>query len=256
MCRLIAYWGPPVPIVSLVVEPAHGLVVQCTAAREQTSGHENPDGWGVGWYPDDALLPRRYRSTTPMPADRAGLEELSALTAGRFVAHVRHKSPGSPTELAGNAPFMEGRLLFAHNGFVEGFRSGLREQLRDQLTPRRRAGLRGDADSEVLFGLVLDRIDAGDDLADALGRVIAAIDQPDGKFNIVLTDGEQMVASRWGNSLHLRRDQPHPGSIIVASEPYDDDPDWECVPEHSLVRIDAEGVTSSSLSSPSAEALP
>ncbi len=130
MCRLLAYWGPPVPVAELLVDPAHSLLVQCTASRLQTSGTVNPDGWGIAWYPElpDAATideaPMRYRSAESMPDDANGLAELATLQAGRFVAHVRHKSPGSPTEVAGSAPFVRGQLAFAHNGFVAGYRRG------------------------------------------------------------------------------------------------------------------------------------
>ncbi len=46
------------------------------------------------------------------------------------------------------------------------------------------------------------------------------------------------MATRWGNSLFLRgRDQPAAGAVIIASEPYDDDADWQEVPDHTRVRV-------------------
>ncbi len=260
MCRLLAYWGPAVPVADLLVAPDHSLLVQCSASRLQTSGTVNPDGWGIAWYDDDpaaalAGTPHRYRSATSMPDDAAGLAELAARRAGRFVAHVRHKSPGSPTEVAGNAPFVSGRIAFAHNGFVAGYRQGRREQLRARLRPQTAATLRSDADSEVLFGLVLDRLADGQDLTGAVADLVLELARPEldgqaprpdepgpgdlplGKYNLVLTDGHELVATRWGNSLFLRHDVPQPGAVIVASEPYDDDPDWVEVPDHTLVRV-------------------
>ena len=79
--------------------------------------------------------------------------------------------PGSPTEVAGNAPFVSGRWLFAHNGFVDGFRDGRarRAVRRSSRRPGRRR-CAGDADSEVLFGLILDRLDAGEDARRRPGR--------------------------------------------------------------------------------------
>jgi len=256
MCRLLAYWGAPVPATDLVVDPPHSLLVQVRQARLQTSGHENPDGWGFAWYeprPADhphAAVPVRYRSAEPMPDDDAGLEQLRGVTAGRLVAHVRHKSPGSPTEVAGNAPFVHGALAFAHNGFVAGYRAGRREQLRARLSDEVRPWIRGDADSEVLFGLLLDRLRGGQDLSAATAGLVlelADLDLPDddprpadargGKFNLVVTDGVELVATRWGNSLFLRRDHPAPGSVIIASEPFDDEPDWQEVADRTLVRV-------------------
>jgi len=240
MCRLLAYVGPSVAASSLVVDPPFSLLHQCTAAREQTSGRENPDGWGIGWYRAPGR-PERYRTDVPMPMDEAGRDRLGGIVSGHLLAHVRHKSPGSPTEVAGNAPFREGPWLFAHNGFVEGYRDGRRDELRARLSPARRAALAGDADSEVLFGLLLDRIDDGADPTDAVGEVVGSLGA--GKYNLVLTDGQRLIACRWGNSLHVRRDRPVAGGRIVASEPYDDEPDWEAVADRSLVVVERDDLT-------------
>ncbi len=246
MCRLLAYWGPAVPIAELIVDPPHSLLRQCTAARLQSSGTDNPDGWGFGYYTADSRSPVRYRASVPMPVDATGLAGLDGIRADRFVAHVRHKSPGSPTEVAGNAPFVEGPWLFAHNGFVADYLEGVGETLRQMLSPARRERLHGHADSELLFGLILDGIDAGAKPVEAMHDLIEPLSGPGrdrGRFNFLLTDGDQLVASRWGNSLHLRTDHgPAGSSVIVASEPFDDRPGWDAVPDHTLMRIDAGGV--------------
>jgi gamma-glutamyl hercynylcysteine S-oxide hydrolase len=257
MCRLLAYWGAPVPATRLVVDPAHSLLVQVSASRLQTSGHVNPDGWGYATYerhpldPSPTEVPVRYRSALAMTDDADGLAGLASVTAERFIAHVRHKSPGSPTEVAGSAPFVRGALAFAHNGFVAGYRQGRREQLRAQLSAEVRSSIQGDADSEVLFGLLIDRLAAGADLASATAALVMAVadwdgdgtdqsstvDFSGGKFNLVVSDGQQLVATRWGNSLFVRHDRPAPGAVIVASEPFDDETDWQEVPDRTLVRV-------------------
>jgi glutamine amidotransferase len=241
MCRLLAYWGRPLPIADLVVRAPHSLLRQCVAAKEQSSGCTNPDGWGFGWYVDDQPDPFRYRSALSMPDDAAGIGAIDGLEAGRFIAHVRHKSPGSRTEVAGNAPFVSGRWLFAHNGFVEGYRDGRRDALFAQLSSARQETLHGDADSELLFGLVLDRIDAGADPATALTDVIVPLAHEGGRYNVLLTDGDQLLATRLANSLYLRSG-PDADTVELASEPYDDGPGWTSIADHSLLRIDASGV--------------
>jgi glutamine amidotransferase len=246
MCRHLAYWGPPVPVADLVVRAPHSLLDQCTHAREQSSGCENPDGWGLGWYVEDQAAPYRYRTATPMPLDHDGVAALDGLESGRFVAHVRHKSPGAPTDVEGNAPFVDGPWLFAHNGIVADYLDGVGDAMRATLSPDRRRRLSGKADSELLFGLVMDRIDAGMEPAKALIDVIEPLSGPArdrGRFNLLLVDGHQMLATRWGNSLHVRvDDRSGTTTAIVASEPFDEHPDWEVVPDHTLVRIDATGV--------------
>jgi glutamine amidotransferase len=249
MCRLLAHWGGPVPVADLIVRAPHSLLEQCTDAREQSSGRENPDGWGVGWYVPGQPDPYRYRTATPMPLDHDGVADLDGLVSHRFVGHVRHKSPGSPTEVAGNAPFVSGRWLFAHNGFVEGYRDSMRDELFAQLSPARQEALAGDADSELLFGLILDRIDAGEEPVIALADVLEPLVRHGGKYNIVLTDGEQLLATRLGNSLYLRCLPGPQVGVVVASEPYDDAPvvamghgsdrgEWQQLTDGTLVEID------------------
>ena len=242
MCRLLVHWGPAVPVADSIVHAPHSLVRQCTDAREQSSGCTNPDGWGIGWWVDGQPDPYRYRSATPMPTDREGLDAIEGLHAGRWIAHTRLKSPGSPTEVAGNAPFVSGRWLFAHNGFVAGYREGVRDELFARLSPARQEAVEGDADSEVLFGLVLDQLAAGADPAAALVAVIAPLARHGGRYNVVLTDGERLLATRVDNSLHRRGDPSDGGTFELASEPYDDAPGWQPVPDHTLVDLDAGGL--------------
>ena len=43
-----------------------------------------------------------------------------------------------------------------------------------------------------------------------------------------------MVATTWGDTLFvLRRDD----GVVLASEPYDDDPSWEEIPDRHLVEV-------------------
>ena len=75
MCRLLAYWGAPVPVADLVVRSPHSLLHQCTDARFQSSGCENPDGWGIGWYVDGIDDP--FRMTPGRVLMLPGVTELS-----------------------------------------------------------------------------------------------------------------------------------------------------------------------------------
>jgi gamma-glutamyl hercynylcysteine S-oxide hydrolase len=53
-----------------------------------------------------------------------------------------------------------------------------------------------------------------------------------------------MLATVWGDTLFiLRRDD----GVVLASEPYDDDPAWEDVPDRHLVDVTAKCVTLTSL---------
>ena len=87
-------------------------------------GEENPDGWGLGWYPDRSLAvvkePRRWGSS-----HFAGfLESYPTVLSRTYLAHVRHKTVGGEPTHADTHPFareMGGRdYCFAHNGTLVG----------------------------------------------------------------------------------------------------------------------------------------
>ena len=237
MCRFVAYLGPPCTLEHLVVAPPHSLLRQCWEPRLQVSGVVNADGFGVGWY-DKARRPEPalYRSTLPMWADRSFLSMAGVVASGSLVAAVRSATPPLPTEISATPPFADGAWLFAHNGFVAGFRHGIGARLRRSLSERREAGIGGTTDSELVFALVLDRLDQGASpgaaLAGAVDDVRLAGGQGDSRLNLVISDGTKVAATASGDSLFV-----HSGadSVTVASEPYDEGPGWQRVPDSTLV---------------------
>jgi len=56
-------------------------------------------------------------------------------------------------------------------------------------------------------------------------------------LNLLLHDGQTIVATTLGNSLSVLRDSGLvTGGVLVASEPLDEDPAWVDVPDRSVVR--------------------
>lgn len=238
MCRHLAYIGPALPVASLLLDAPHCLADQARAPRFQASGRDNPDGYGVAWYPVPGQPPQRHRSATPIWEDGALGTRLRDVEATAVLAAARLASPGAPVEESGNAPFVSAEWSFSLNGIVDGFHDGVGHRLRASLSPARAAGIEGRSDSEVLFALALDHLDAGASAGDALQQVIGAVTaRTTGRLNLLLTDGRRIAATAWGNSLFTLA----PG--FVASEPLDDDPAWRRVPDHALVAVDGEGVT-------------
>jgi gamma-glutamyl hercynylcysteine S-oxide hydrolase len=227
VCRLLAYLGPPTPLDELLLEPAHSLLHQSWAPREQVHGVVNADGFGVGWY-DSAVRaePAVYRSARPMWADRNLPSFGPLIRSGTVLAAVRSATPPSPSEETGAPPFTEGRWLFAHNGAVEDFWGGAAAPLRRRLSDRRLASLEGATDAEVLFKLALDRMDEGATAADALR---ALVEEVPGRLNLMLLDGAELTAAVSGESLYTR------AGTYIASEPFDDEVGWERVPDTSVV---------------------
>jgi glutamine amidotransferase len=237
MCRHLGYLGSPVGLGDLLLEPAHSLLRQSYAPRHQDVGRINADGWGVGWYDRTvASEPARYRTATPMWADHRFEGIARFIRADHVVAAVRNATPGLPVEDSGAAPFVADHYLFSHNGWVADWHDGVGVQLRRGVSERREAGIGGRSDSEVVFALVLDLLDKGTPPADALATVIADLREvTGGRFNFLLSDGEQVVATRDGNTLFVHEADGR--ERIVASEPHDDRPGWRPVPEGSVVTM-------------------
>jgi glutamine amidotransferase len=243
MCRLIAYLGPERSLESLLVTPPYALLRQSYEPRFQRRGRVNADGFGVGWY-DFAQRrePARYRRAVPMWSDASFASLAGLVRSGAILASVRNATPPSPVEETSTGPFAAGHWLFAHNGEVEGFVTGARSLLVRGLSEARAAGIQGTADSEVLFALVLDRLDAGASPGEALGDAVSTVLRvAGGRLNMVLTNGTAVAATACGDSLYLWQGADPALGLAVASEPFDDGECWEAVPDGCLVEAPAGG---------------
>jgi glutamine amidotransferase len=249
VCRHLGYLGPPVDLAGLLLDPPHSLCHQAWDPHHLDVGRLNGDGWGVGWYDEQVgPEPARYRTVTPMWADQRFAGIARHIRAGHVVAAVRNATPGLPVEESGAAPFLAERYLFSHNGLVESWHDGIGHRLRRGLSERREAVLGGRSDSEVLFAMVLDRIDAGIPLPDALALVVDEVaGMTGGRFNLLVSDGHTIAATRHGCSLFVRPSSEDPDGTrrgqLVASEPFDDDPAWSEVPERALVTVTPDRLT-------------
>jgi gamma-glutamyl hercynylcysteine S-oxide hydrolase len=239
MCRHLAYVGPSITLEKLILEPDHSLLRQASAPRHQTHGTINADGFGVGWYDRDIRPePARYRTTRQIWTDASFASLAGLVSSTAVLAAVRNASPGMPIDEASTAPFTDGPWLFSHNGFVPGFRTGVGRALRREVSELRANATVGATDSQLLFALVLDRLDAGASPADALVSVIGRVDEhTTARLNLLLTDGERVAATAYRNSLFVLDDRHLTGAVVIASEPYDDDPSWETVPDGSVVEL-------------------
>jgi glutamine amidotransferase len=238
MCRHLAYLGPPRSLSSLLHDPPQSLERQSWKPAHQRDGAMNADGWGVGWWdPTVRPEPARYRTAAPMWTDRSFRSVSEVVHPTAIAAAVRSATPPSPIVTTGNAPFASGPWLFSLNGYVVGFRGPVGEHLRRDVSEERAIGIEGTTDSEVLFALVLDRLDAGASPPEALAQVTAAVmEVADARLNLLLCDGRSITATTCGNSLFTLRDTGlATGGVLVASEPLDDDPGWTAVPDGSAV---------------------
>jgi gamma-glutamyl hercynylcysteine S-oxide hydrolase len=232
MCRHLAYLGPPATLAAVLSDPPYGLVRQSWAPRQQQHGTVNVDGFGVGWYADGDPVPARYRRAGPIWAD-ASFADIARVTRTRaLLAAVRSATDGTAPGEAAAAPFAADRWLFSHNGILNGWPRAT-AALAASLPPVELLDLEARTDSALAWALVLHRLRAGDSLADALAGTVADLDAHGvtGRFNFLLTDGQQIAATAAGDTLYYRVTG---GQLTVGSEPSDDQPGWTAVPDRSV----------------------
>jgi glutamine amidotransferase len=241
VCRHLAYVGVPRPIRELVTDPEFGLVRQAYAPRRQRHGTVNADGFGIGWYADAGAadpVPARYRRAVPIWTD-AGLPDLARVVRTRaLLAAVRDGTPGFPYTEQACAPFAAGNVLFSHNGALPGGASTL-AALAAHLDPAELMSLESPTDSAILFALIRRHLVAGDPLTTSITQSLATLTSAPGWRNLLVTDGEVVVAVADGDSLCWRALD---GGVVVASEPYDDGPGWQDVPDRHLLVATRGGV--------------
>jgi predicted glutamine amidotransferase len=276
MCRFTFYYGPPLPIASLVTEPENSLINQSHNAREREEPL-NGDGFGVVWYPGGELVePGRFRALTPAWNNANLLSLARVVKSSCVLAHVRAATQVRAISEANCHPFVVGRHAFMHNGDLGGF-DALRRRLVEQLSDRAFAAIEGQTDSEHLFALFLDELervgDRGDTIEGLRDAVFATIARAlelsarhapghDSYLNIAVTDGVRAVVTRFttdtsydgetlywnsgkryvceGGACRMVEADPAGRAIIVSSERLSTDPGWEAVPRNSALLVDAD----------------
>lgn len=279
MCRLVAV------VASEVTE--FGLVLKEAPRSLARLSREHPDGWGVAAHGGrDSLAPPsltaqgaegsrsehgwRLHKGTARASECSRFQAIAAYSAGTMlVAHIRQKTVG-PTSVANTHPFLRDGWVFAHNGTIKD-----QDFVKERVSARRRAEVEGETDSEMLFALLLSRLDdAGlthvrgggtpEERAATtrvLGEVATSLRERNvGAFNFLLSNGGLCFVHRFGRTLFLleRRPDDGPGgreestrslkswvrrrhAVLVASERLTDEA-WVEVPEGAFLRIDREPV--------------
>ncbi|MER0449547.1 ergothioneine biosynthesis protein EgtC [Streptomyces sp. Edi4] len=249
MCRHIAFVGEESALEDVLVRPVSGLYRQAWAPRRQRHGTVNADGFGVGWYVPGDPVPARYRRAGPIWADPNFADLARVVRTRALLAAVRDATEAGADGEAAAAPFASGRRLFSHNGALRDWPDCAAE-LAASLPARVLLGLEARCDSAFVWALLAHRLDRGDEAGPAMADTVTelAAAAPGSRLNLLLTDGETITATAWGDTLWYLHT---PGRFaVVASEPYDDDPRWREVPDRTLVAADRADVLLTPLKEP------
>ncbi len=256
MCRFFGYKGPPVTLHRLVYEADHSLEVQSYQPEEMLSGTVNVDGFGCGWYNQQVQEePGVYRTLSNLWSDVSFRSLSSIVAADLAFASVRNATPPSPTDIQSVQPLTMGPYLFMHNGHIKEYHEKVKRPLHQLIPDDIYAQMYSVSDSAAIFALLYHRLQQQrpslshmqSQLAEVLYTItdLAREHNVACYLNLALTDGTGMVFSRYSNddesnSLYLLEDGDHyPDAVLLASEPLDDDPDWQAIPHNSIVSIDA-----------------
>lgn len=271
MCRHLGYVGPAVSVGEMLTTGTHSLRTQAWAPRDMRGGGTiNADGFGVAWWraaesdstrnpsatstaaADSTLLASRYRNPAPIWTDPAVEEVLPQLHSAAVLASIRSATVGMPVERAACAPFTSEQWAFSHNGSVPNWRNVISAALSDLDNAATQFGAtrlfetiqlleaESSTDAATLWVLLRQLLSAVspdgfvDSPGTALGLLAAGVlkHAPTARLNFLLGDGETL----WATTVHHALSALVTDTFaVLASEPYDDDPNWQSIPDRSLV---------------------
>ncbi|MCC5477703.1 class II glutamine amidotransferase [Streptomyces barringtoniae] len=272
MCRLFGLISSPLRTQATfwLLDAPDSLSVQ--SRRE-------PDGTGLGFFDADAT-PEVHKAPIAAYEDRAFAREAREVESATFLAHIRYASTGG-LDVRNTHPFDQDRRLFAHNGVIEGL-----DRL-DRHLGEDRSLVQGDTDSERFFALVTRETAAhGGDVSAGItsAALWVAGNLPLYALNIILVTARELWALRYpathelyvlrrpagghhgtrhldhaGRHGHMRVRSAHLGdrpSVVVASEPMDENPHWQLMAPGELLHVDADLQVTSRIAVPDPPARP
>ncbi|MFS4094333.1 class II glutamine amidotransferase [Streptomyces sp. AF1A] len=223
--------------------------------------HREPDGTGLGYFGPRGT-PEVHKAPIAAYEDRVFAREARQVESATFLAHIRYASTGG-LDVRNTHPFEQHGRLFAHNGVIEGL-----DELDRHLGPDR-ALVHGDTDSERFFALVTRETEAhGGDVSAGIAAAArwVAGNLPLFALNVVLVTAGELwtlrypathelyVLERPAGGRHGSRHLDHTGShgrlrvhsaalaavssVIVASEPLDENPNWRLMEPGELLHVD------------------
>jgi predicted glutamine amidotransferase len=200
----------------LLYRPENSLILQSHKARERKEPL-NGDGFGVGWYAQDAgHSPCVFTSVTPAWSNKNLRRLAEHVKSPCFFAHVRAASPGMRVSEENCHPFQYGQYLWMHNGAIEGF-SHFKRRLRQSLPDHLYHAIEGTTDSEHAFALFLRLLEGMDQpvstkkIGLALVGTVFQLEQWTSEacvpgpsyYNFAVTDGCSIAAIRYVSDQRL-----------------------------------------------------
>lgn len=261
MCRLYGFRAnEPTKVECTLVHAQNALMVQ---SREDLSGYSHTHGWGVATYDDHT--PKIERQAWAAYHGEHFRRAAAKVHAQLVLAHVRRATVGPPA-IENTHPFNHGSWAFMHNGTIPNF-GLIRERILEAMTSANRAAITGVTDSEHFFRFLLSLLETNLErgLFETLRFCVRSVIEwsheidPNAKIglNVMLSDGNALVGTRWGRTLHViersgiydceicgfphihHDPQKSYRAVVVASEPITHE-SWCEVPEGTVYAVDSD----------------
>lgn len=258
MCRLFALHSDhPVTADLWLLDAPYSLLNQ---------SRFNADGTGLGWI-DEEGQPRIRKRPVAAYASEAFTGFATTLRSRAMLAHLRLSSGTGHCD-ENTHPFLQDGIISAHNGVLE-ITEGMRQRVAELGAAHH---VQGSTDSEWMAALITGEVAAhGGDLRTGVTAALCWIagHVPVYSVNVLVMKGEELVAVRlpatnelWildrpavvdtrddaleqsSDSLTVRARSEDPRgarSVVIASEPLDDDPAWRLLDSGELVHLTADG---------------
>ena len=256
MCRFTGYLGKnPILIKSVLDDPSNSLISQSKSAKEGKTGI-NGDGFGIGWYNHEVdKFPAVFKSVLPAWNDENLINISSKILSRCFLGHVRASTVGI-VSFTNCHPFSYKKLLFMHNGTIKDFKK-IKKKIIEKISLQCLENIKGQTDSEYIFALFCTMLGKNvnnpttKNIFNALKRTFLELDliqknyknNSFSRLNIVITDGNVMVATRYSSrkedsplSLYYSSSFLH--GIIVSSEVLNEtSKQWKKVPKNHCIIV-------------------
>ncbi|MGP5304402.1 class II glutamine amidotransferase [Brachybacterium alimentarium] len=260
MCRLFAlHSDQPVTADLWLLDAPYSLLNQ---------SRFNADGTGFGWVDETGSARLRKRPVAAYESETFA-QFATTLRSRSMLAHIRLSSGTGHCE-ENTHPFLQDGIISAHNGVLE-----VTDAMRERVTELGAAHhVQGTTDSEWMAALVTGEVAAHEgDLRDGVVAALSwiAANVPVYSVNLLVMKGEELIAVRlpatnelWVLERTATSDAPREAleqssdslkarsadlsgvrSVVIASEPMDDDPAWRLMDSGELVRLGADGTMSS-----------
>ena len=262
-------------VEEIITKPKNSLIHQSYDAQESVEP-VNGDGFGLGWY-DKSIKeePALFRSIQPAWNDENLLYNASFIKTSCFLSHVRAASAGG-ISIENTHPFHYKENLMMHNGSIFGFEK-IKLDMVGLLDEEAFNWIKGQSDTQYFIALFMTNLrrKVSDNKKASADQLIACFKESFGDieklkhaknieepslFNVVMTDGSRMVATRYSTDpkedtrtshyiekigayakkgvLHTVGNDSGRTATLLSSEKLNESGDWKTVPQNHAVYID------------------